>query len=62
MQNNNHLNQINFENKDFIVRDFLNEQDVGCSNFFGGDVVNMVSRGVLERHVGCCNHDAMWGD
>ena len=25
------------------------------------DVVNMVSRGVLERHVGCCNHGATWG-
>ena len=25
------------------------------------DVVNMVSRGVLKRHVGCCNHGATWG-
>ena len=24
------------------------------------DVVNMVSRGVLEYHVGRCNHGAMW--
>ena len=32
-------------------------------NFFlwGGDAVNMVSRGVLERHVECCNHGATWG-
>ena len=25
------------------------------------DVVNMVSRGLLECHVGCCNHGATWG-
>ena len=25
------------------------------------NVVNMVSRRVLERHVGCCNHGATWG-
>ena len=24
------------------------------------DVENMVCRGVLERHVGCCNHGAKW--
>ena len=24
------------------------------------DVVNMVSHGVLEGHVGCCNHGATW--
>ena len=28
-------------------------------NFF--NIINMVSRGVLERHVGCCNIDATWG-
>ena len=31
-----------------------NEHDAGGSNFF--ILVNMVSRGVLERHVGCCKH------
>ena len=60
MRNNNYLNLINFKVKNFIIRDFffLNEHSVGCSNFL--DIVSM-SRGVLERHVGCCNHDATWG-
>ena len=33
MRNNNYLSLINFKN--FIVRDFffMNEHDVGCSNF-----------------------------
>ena len=25
------------------------------------DIVNMVSRGVLEHYVGCCNHGATLG-
>ena len=61
MQNHNYLSLINFKIKFHRQRLFfyLNEHDVGCLNFL--DVVNMVSRGVLERHVGCCNHDSTWG-
>ena len=25
------------------------------------NVVNIVSYGMLERHVACCNHGATWG-
>ena len=43
MQNNS-SGLINFEVKIY-------------SNIFG--IVNMMSRGVLEHYVGCCNHGAM---
>ena len=59
MQNNNYLSLINFKVKTSLSETFLNEHDVGCSNLFL-DVVNMVSQGVLGRHVGCCNHGVTW--
>ena len=51
---------MKFRSKNFILRDFLKyELDVVCSIFL--DIVNMVSRGVLERYVGGCNHGTRWG-
>ena len=45
------------KSKNYIVRDFfLNEHDVGGSNFW--DVLNMMSHEVLEGHVGYCNHSS----
>ena len=38
----------NYRSKIFIIRD----------SFFWGDVVNMVSHGVLEHYIGCCNNSA----
>ena len=55
MRNINYLILINFKIKTSSSKTFLNEPDVGYSN-----VVNMVSRGILERHVGCCNHGGTW--
>ena len=56
MRNNNYLSLINFKVKLYRQRLFLlmNTMFDVAKNFVG--VVNMVSRGVLERYVGCCNN------
>ena len=59
MQSNN-SGLINFEVKTspetfFIINSVLYVQILFL------DVVNMVSREVLECHVGYCNHGATWG-
>ena len=60
MRNNYYLSLINFKVKTSSLETFFkNEHGIGCSIFW--DVVNMVLRGVLERHIGCCNHGATWG-
>ena len=55
MPNYNYLILIDFKVKTSSSETFLHELGVFL------DVVNMVSRQVLERHVGCCNHGATWG-
>ena len=56
---NNYSGLINFEVKTASLEIFKIELGVVCSNFL--DVVNMVTRWMLERNVGCCNHDAKFG-
>ena len=57
---NNYSGLINFEVKTLSSETFLKMNSVLYVQIFF-DVVNMVSRGVLERHVGCCNHGTTWG-
>ena len=56
MRKNNYLSLINFKVKLRRRLFSINEYDVRGSIFL--HVVNTVVRGVLERHVGCCNHGA----
>ena len=53
MRNNNYWSLINFKGK--LHRRRLKMNTMLDVQFFG-DVVDIVSRRVLERHVGCCNH------
>ena len=53
----NYSGLINFKVKTSSSKTFKCELGVVCSHFL--DIVNMVSRGVLERYFGCCNYGAM---
>ena len=60
MQNNNSLSLNDFKAKLHRQRPLflINEHYVGFQIFVV--VINMVSRGVFECHVGCYNHVASW--
>ena len=53
----NYSGLINFKVKIHHQRIKTNELGIVCSDCLL-EVVNMVSRGVLERSAGCCNHGA----
>ena len=59
MRNNNYLSLINFKVKTSSSETFKMNWVLYVQFFF--NVVNLVSRGVLERFVGYCNHGATWG-
>ena len=62
MRNDNYLSLINFKLKLHRLRlfFFIIEPDPGVSLLFC-NVVNVVTRGLLERHVGRYDHGATWG-